>query len=108
MKKGIIFDMDGTLWDSSENVARSWDETVRKKAGGIRRITAEDISSVMGRTMTEIAGLLFPMLGQKEANALVDLCGEEENAYLREHGGILYPKLSERVLQCAFHIFHVF
>ena len=95
MKKGIIFDMDGTLWDSSENVARSWDETVRKKAGGIRRITAEDISSVMGRTMTEIAGLLFPMLGQKEANALVDLCGEEENAYLREHGGILYPKLSE-------------
>ena len=23
MEKGIIFDMDGTLWDSSENVARS-------------------------------------------------------------------------------------
>lgn len=22
--KGIIFDMDGTLWDSAENVAASW------------------------------------------------------------------------------------
>ena len=24
MKKGIIFDVDGTLWDSSVQVAQSW------------------------------------------------------------------------------------
>ncbi len=24
MKKGIIYDMDGTVWDSSDNVAKSW------------------------------------------------------------------------------------
>ena len=24
MKKGIIFDMDGTLWDSAKEVADSW------------------------------------------------------------------------------------
>ncbi len=24
MKQGIIFDMDGTLWDSAEQVAASW------------------------------------------------------------------------------------
>ncbi len=109
MKKGIIFDMDGTLWDSSEHVARSWDETVRKEVGGIRRITTEDIRGVMGRTMTEIAGILFPMLGEKEANALVDLCGEEENAYLRVHGGILYPKLTEtlRILAAEYPLYIV-
>ena len=32
MKKGIIFDMDGTLWDSAAEVAESWTETV-KRAG---------------------------------------------------------------------------
>ena len=29
MKRGIIFDMDGTLWDSAENVAKSWNVAIR-------------------------------------------------------------------------------
>ena len=95
MKKGIIFDMDGTLWDSSENVARSWDVVVQKEAGGLRRITASDIKSVMGHTMTEIAKLLFPMLKEEDAIELVNRCGEAENAYLRRHGGVLYPDLEK-------------
>ena len=24
MKKGVLFDLDGTLWDSSREVAESW------------------------------------------------------------------------------------
>lgn len=98
MKKGIIFDMDGTLWDSAENVAISWDEVVQKEANGLRRITTEDIQNVMGHTMTEIAKMIFPMLDDKEGIALMERCCEEENAYLRKHGGVLYPQL-ENTLQ---------
>ena len=35
-KKGIIFDMDGTVWDSSENVAKAW--TVKIKEAGFDKI----------------------------------------------------------------------
>lgn len=95
MKKGIIFDMDGTLWNSAENVAISWDEVVQKEANGLRRITTEDIQNVMGHTMTEIAKMIFPMLDDKEGMALMERCCEEENAYLRKHGGVLYPCLED-------------
>ncbi len=101
MKKGIIFDMDGTLWDSSENVAKSWDDVVQKEKCGLRRITAEDIQNVMGHTMTEIAEMIFPMLEKQEAIALTDRCCKAENAYLRMHGGVLYPHLEDTLKRLA-------
>ena len=54
-KAGIIFDMDGTLWDSAEGVAISWTEIVNKEYDKERVITTEDIQGVMGRTMDKIA-----------------------------------------------------
>ena len=60
MKKGIIFDMDGTIWDSSENVAKSWDIMVKKAGFPEQEITQDDIKGVMGKTMDVIADLLFP------------------------------------------------
>ena len=49
MKKGIIFDMDGTLWDSAAEVAESWNETVKESRYDRKPITVKDIQSVMER-----------------------------------------------------------
>jgi phosphoglycolate phosphatase len=95
MKKGIIFDMDGTLWDSAANVAASWSGTIRKEGYERAPITTEDMKRVMGKTMDHIARILFPDLEEGERQALLAKCGEEENAYLRIHGGTLYPKLRQ-------------
>ena len=93
MKKGIIFDMDGTLWDSAEGVALSWNEVLREKQINHKVITTEDIKGVMGKTMDVIAEVLFAEMGEKERMALLDSCCRHENDYLREHGGILYDNL---------------
>ena len=96
MKKGIIFDMDGTLWDSSENVAKSWDEMVKKSGYKSKTVTRRDIQNVMGKTMDVIADILFDYTKKgAERDNLRKLCEEYEVAYLREHGGILYENVIE-------------
>ena len=93
MKKAIIFDMDGTLWDSADNVAISWNLAI-EKFGYIREpLSAADIQAVMGKTMDKIAEILFSKIEGEERKALLELACKEENDYLRKHGGVLYPEI---------------
>lgn len=96
MKTGLIFDMDGTLWDSSENVAASWNEKLRE-LGYIDRpaVTQQDIMRVMGLTMDKIADIIFADFPQEKRMEILDRCCAYENEYLRRHGAVLYPRLSE-------------
>jgi phosphoglycolate phosphatase len=95
MKKGLIFDMDGTLWDSSENVAKAWTEKIHELGVAHHDITQEDIMNVMGLTMDRIADIIFSTLPQEKRMELLDACGGHENAYLLKHGGTLYPDLEK-------------
>lgn len=93
MKQGIIFDMDGTLWDSAENVARSWTEALQKFYSIEKEITEKMIQGVMGKTMDVIAEILFEEYDNKYD--MIHVCGEYENEYLRVHGGKLYEGVEE-------------
>lgn len=108
-KKGIIFDMDGTLWDSAEGVAKSWTRIVNREYDKSRVITVDDIHGVMGKTMDKIAEVLFPELEERTRLDLLEKCCNDENAYLREHGGILYPDLEETLtdLKKEYHLYIV-
>ena len=92
MKKGIIFDMDGTLWDSAANVAESWNLAIKQDGSVDKKLTEQDIQGVMGKTMDVIADILFPEMEKEARMKLLDRCCSMENDYLREHGGVLYPK----------------
>ena len=79
MKQGIIFDMDGTLWDSTVGVAESWNEILKQEKVNRTPLTVEDFRGIMGKTMDVIAAKFFPDMPEKERMELLDKCGEYEN-----------------------------
>lgn len=99
MKNAIIFDMDGTLWDSADNVAISWNQAMQEFGYEREPINENDMQAVMGKTMDKIAEILFHKVEGDERRSLLELACKVENDYLREHGGVLYPKIKETMEQ---------
>ena len=48
---GIIFDVDGTLWDSTEAVARSWNQAIDENTDFSLSLTADGLKSLFGKTI---------------------------------------------------------
>lgn len=108
MKKGILFDLDGTLWDSAKEVAISWQEALEKRPDVDIKVTAEMVQSVMGKSMTDIADIVFGKFDIKKRRELLEYCCEEENAYIRCHGGQLLPGLEETLQKLKEQEYHLF
>lgn len=91
----IIFDLDGTLWDSIEGVCGTWKEVLSNYPDIKRVITPKDMEGCMGLQIADIGKKLFPDLPETMQMELMEKCCETEQIYLGEHGGKLYPKLEE-------------
>lgn len=91
MKKGILFDLDGTLWDSSATVINSWNECIAKNTDLGLTFTQEQMRSYMGKTLDKIGDLMFPMLPPEERQRLMKKCSAYENEYLATHSSHIFP-----------------
>ena len=65
MKNGIIFDIDGTLWNATEAVTKGWNSALT--AHGYQCITNEFVDSLMGMTRIQIAKAVLPDVDLKES-----------------------------------------
>lgn len=92
----IIFDLDGTLWNSSKPICEAWN-IILSRHPEIKRepITIEQLGECMGLPMYDIASKLFPEEKSEVRNALMDELCIFENSYLEKTGGVLFPKLRE-------------
>ena len=70
----IIFDLDGTLWDSTEICAAAWTRMIQQKTNLDLMITSERLKQLFGRTLPEIAQILFPDYTIQQRMDLMDLC----------------------------------
>ena len=94
MNKAIIFDLDGTLWDSTGSIPEIWNKVLLRNNINIL-MTQKNLQSLMGKTMYEIGDILFPALDRDHRNRIMDECGQEEVIYLEKHGAVLYEGLKD-------------
>jgi len=94
--ESLIFDVDGTLWDSRALVAEGYN--VRLRAEGLDHlcVTEATLSPLFGKVRKDIAEALFASLPEEEREPLMIRCMEEENRYLAKHPcQVGFPKVKE-------------
>ena len=102
--ESLIFDIDGTLWDSRGLVAQGYNKQLQDE--GMERfcVDVDVLKSVFGKVMTEIADILFAELPAEDRYPLLERCMERENETLHNdpcHIG--YPKVKETLEELVKH-----
>jgi len=97
----IIFDLDGTLWDSTGNVALAWQEAINQVDYVDEVMTREKVRSITGMAYNVIFDKLFPDLDTEQRAELMTICAKSELEILHTKGGELYPALDETLLYLA-------
>ena len=97
----IIFDLDGTLWDSTGNVALAW-EKARQQVNYVDvPVTVESVRAVTGMAYDLIFEMLLPDMDAEKRDYFKSICAKSEIDTLDELGGDLYPGLEGTIKYLA-------
>ena len=93
----VIFDVDGTLWDTTDLVAEAWNRAVADF--GITReepVTGDILKREFGKPMNVIMDNLFPGEEEQTKVDVLNVCCEYEHDILEKYEGeLLYPGVEE-------------
>jgi phosphoglycolate phosphatase len=100
--QNIIFDIDGTLWDTTEVVAKAWNKAILEVGGTSAMVTSSVLKKEFGKTMDIIADDLFPDASKAQKKLLLQRCCQYEQAALRENtGNLLFPEVKETLCKLS-------
>ncbi len=87
---GIVFDLDGTLWDTTPVVAGAWNAVLQRHGIPFRPVDADDVRRVTGKPHDVCVREVFAGLPEATLQLLIDETMREDNRAIAEHGGVLY------------------
>lgn len=96
--KNIIFDVDGTLWDTTKVVADAWNRAISEVGGTATITTASMLKKEFGKPMDVIANNLFYDASEKQRELLLELCCKyEHEALIESTDNLLFPGVIETI-----------
>ena len=95
----LIFDLDGTLWDTTEPCARAWNLGLERFGISSRKITSADIASVTGLPYDKCVAVIFPDISQHDLLRLVDQLNAAEKEIILAEGGRLYDGVAKGLVE---------
>ena len=91
----IIFDLDGTLWDTSTSCAIAWNNVILRNKINFREIFDSDIKKVAGKPHNECIRNIFTSLSENEIKTLIDETLIEVISVISKSGGKIYDGVIE-------------
>jgi len=97
----LIFDLDGTLWDTCEACARGWNNVLQRNGIAFRTVVADDVRRVAGKPHDVCMRETFVGLSEAELQIMTEQTTIEDNRVVAEQGGALYPGVRDGLLALA-------
>lgn len=91
----LIFDVDGTIWDTTPIVAPAWNEAMDICGLSYAHVTADDLKQLFGKPMDEIIARILPDENKETREKFKLCCYEKEEDAVGSAGGKLYPHMKE-------------
>lgn len=101
---GMIFDVDGTIWDSTEVVKDAWNRALSEIGYGDIVLTADRLKGLFGLPMVEIMRNIIPDASDDEMRRFDVLCDEYEKSYLKRTQGMVYGGMVEVIKEISSKI----
>jgi len=80
--ESLIFDIDGTLWDSRSIVAEGYNKYLYSIGHPELAVNVEQLTGLFGKTLEEIADLIFDCFGIPERYQVIRGCMDTEQELL--------------------------
>ncbi|MCQ2610601.1 MAG: HAD family hydrolase [Treponema sp.] len=94
----LIFDVDGTIWDTTPVVAPAWNNAlIECGLSEYAHLTADDLKKLFGKPMNIIIEAILPDQSPEKRLEFEKVCYIHEEDVVANIGGKLYPHIRETI-----------